>query len=197
MKKLKMLAIDLGASSGRGIVGSFDGEKLTLEENHRFPNEPVIVAGTFSWDILRIFHEIKNSIRKCALSDDKDTRNNKGLMVNFDRETQEITSKFVMKELPAEIARQVENLSVGEISKAFVYTTEQGKEICAIVKLKSRVEAHRATLTEDYQVLKDVVLQERRAEKLETWIKEKQRSTYVRINPEWRNCNFKYPDWSK
>lgn len=132
-----------------------------------------------------------------ALSDDKDTRNNKGLMVNFDRETQEITSKFVMKELPAEIARQVENLSVGEISKAFVYTTDQGKEICAIVKLKSRVEAHRATLTEDYQVLKDVVLQERRAVKLETWIKEKQRSTYVRINPEWRNCNFKYPDWSK
>ena len=43
MAKLKMLAIDLGASSGRGIVGTFDGEKLTLEENHRFPNEPVIV----------------------------------------------------------------------------------------------------------------------------------------------------------
>ncbi len=74
MKKLKMLAIDLGASSGRGIVGSFDGEKLTLEENHRFPNEPVTVAGTFTWDILRIYHEIKNSIRKCALSEDKDIR---------------------------------------------------------------------------------------------------------------------------
>lgn len=74
MKKLKMLAIDLGASSGRGIVGGFDGEKLTLEENHRFPNEPVTVAGTFTWDILRIYHEIKNSIRKCALSDDKDIR---------------------------------------------------------------------------------------------------------------------------
>ncbi|MBQ8509149.1 MAG: rhamnulokinase [Clostridia bacterium] len=74
MAKLKMLAIDLGASSGRGIVGSFDGEKLSLEENHRFPNEPVTAAGTFTWDILRIFHEIKNSIRKCALSDDKDIR---------------------------------------------------------------------------------------------------------------------------
>ncbi len=72
MAKLKMLAIDLGASSGRGIVGSFDGKKITLEENHRFPNEPVTVAGTFTWDMLRIFHEIKNSIRKCALSDDKD-----------------------------------------------------------------------------------------------------------------------------
>lgn len=72
MAKLKMLAIDLGASSGRGIIGRYDGEHLTLEENHRFPNEPVITAGSFNWDILRIFHEIKASIRKCALSEDKD-----------------------------------------------------------------------------------------------------------------------------
>lgn len=72
MSLLKMLAIDLGASSGRGIVGRYDGEHLTLEENHRFPNEPVSTAGSFNWDILRIFHEIKQSIRKCALSDDKD-----------------------------------------------------------------------------------------------------------------------------
>ncbi len=72
MAKLKMLAIDLGATSGRGIVGSFDGNKLVLEENHRFPNEPVFTAGTFTWDILRIFHEIKDSIRKCAHSENKD-----------------------------------------------------------------------------------------------------------------------------
>ncbi|MCQ2771426.1 MAG: rhamnulokinase, partial [Clostridia bacterium] len=74
MSKLKMLAIDLGASSGRGIVGTFDGSKITLEENHRFLNEPVMVAGQFTWDILRIYHEIKNAIRKCALSDDKDIK---------------------------------------------------------------------------------------------------------------------------
>ena len=72
MAKLKMLAIDLGASSGRGIVGSFDGKKISIEENHRFPNEPVNTCGSFNWDILRIFHEIKASISKCALSDDKD-----------------------------------------------------------------------------------------------------------------------------
>ncbi|MDD7180413.1 MAG: rhamnulokinase family protein [Eubacteriales bacterium] len=72
MKKLKMLAIDLGASSGRGIVGSFDGEKIELRENHRFSNDPVINAGMFNWDILRIFHEIKESMRQCALSDDRD-----------------------------------------------------------------------------------------------------------------------------
>lgn len=71
MKKVKMLAIDLGASSGRGIVGTFDGERISLAENHRFSNDPVMTAGQFTWDILRIFFEIKNSIRQCALSEDK------------------------------------------------------------------------------------------------------------------------------
>lgn len=72
MKTTKFLAVDLGASSGRGIVGTFDGKRITLAENHRFTNDPVMAAGQYTWDILRIFHEIKNSIRKCALGDDRD-----------------------------------------------------------------------------------------------------------------------------
>lgn len=68
MKSLQMLAIDLGASSGRGIVGSYDGGKLTLDEVHRFSNDPVTVCGTFRWDILRILHEIKTAIRAAGLS---------------------------------------------------------------------------------------------------------------------------------
>lgn len=72
MADLKMLAIDLGASSGRGIIGRFDGKHLTLEENHRFSNDPVQAGGVFSWDILRIFHEIKSSILNCMLSEDRD-----------------------------------------------------------------------------------------------------------------------------
>ena len=70
MADLKMLAIDLGASSGRGIVGSFDGEKITLRENHRFSNDPVFVSGRITWDILRIFFEIKNSITKTVIDGD-------------------------------------------------------------------------------------------------------------------------------
>lgn len=66
----QFLAIDLGASSGRGIVGTFDGEQITLRENHRFANEPVKAAGRFSWDILRILHEIKQSIRQSVLDGD-------------------------------------------------------------------------------------------------------------------------------
>lgn len=71
MSELKMLAIDLGASSGRGIVGTYDGSKLSLRENHRFSNDPVMVNGRFRWDILRIFHEIKQSIREAGLSGEK------------------------------------------------------------------------------------------------------------------------------
>ena len=70
MAEQKMLAIDLGASSGRGIVGSFDGQKLSLKENHRFSNDPVILCGRMHWDVLRIFHEIKQSIRKTVLDGD-------------------------------------------------------------------------------------------------------------------------------
>ncbi len=70
MAELKMLAIDLGASSGRGIVGTFDGERLSLQENHRFSNDPVIVNGRMYWDILRIFYEIKQSITKTVLDGD-------------------------------------------------------------------------------------------------------------------------------
>lgn len=71
MGNLNMLAIDLGASSGRGIVGSFDGEKLSLRENHRFSNDPVILGGRMYWDILRIFYEIKQSVTKTVLDGDK------------------------------------------------------------------------------------------------------------------------------
>ncbi len=70
MAEKRMLAIDLGASSGRGIVGTFDGARLTLKENHRFSNDPVIVNGRMHWDILRIFHEIKQSIAKTVLEGD-------------------------------------------------------------------------------------------------------------------------------
>lgn len=60
----KVLAIDFGASSGRAIVGNFDGGRITLTEIHRFSNDPVILGGTMYWDVLRLFHEIKQSLIK-------------------------------------------------------------------------------------------------------------------------------------
>ena len=129
-----------------------------------------------------------------ALSQDKDTRNNHGLMQN----PQNQTAKFEMQDLPQEIAKVVDKMNIGEISKAFTMVNpKDGKEVCAIVKLKSRINGHKATITDDYQNLKEIVLDKRREEALQKWIVEKQKHTYVRINPAWQRCDFKYPGWIK
>ncbi len=133
-----------------------------------------------------------------VLSHDKDTRNNHGLMVNTNSQDAMATSKFQMQDLPQDIAKIVDNMNVGEVSRAFTMVSEKdGKEICAIVKLKSRTDGHKATITEDYQSLKDIVIDRKRSELLHKWVLDKQKHTYVRINDNWKNCEFKYPGWIK
>ena len=128
------------------------------------------------------------------LSHDKDTRNNHGLMANPNSGT----ARFEMQELAQvsqEVAKVVDGLNVGEISEPFTMINNKGKEICAIVKLKVRIDGHKATITEDYQRLKSIVQSKLGDEKLQKWIKDKQKSTYVRINEDWVKCDFKYPGW--
>lgn len=132
------------------------------------------------------------------LSYDKDTRNNKGLMVNQDYESSHMgTPKFEMQELPQEIGKIVYEMEVGDISKPFTMLTDKQKEVVAIVKLRARVEGHKANLADDYQALKSIVEARKKEELLNDWIIEKQRTTYVRISEGWRNCDFKYPGWVK
>lgn len=130
------------------------------------------------------------------ISHDKDTRNNHGLMAN----PQTGTARFEMQQLAQvsqEAAKMVEGMNVGEISKPFTMINAKGKEICAIVKLKTRLNGHKATITEDYQRLKGIVMEKRSEEKLDKWIRDKQKHTYVRINEKWQKCDFKYPGWVK
>ncbi len=129
------------------------------------------------------------------VSDDKDTRNNHGLMSFVSEDGR--TSRFQMKDLPTEVARQVANMQVGEISPAFRMVNEKNKTVCAIVKLKSRTEAHRATINEDYQVLKKVVLEKERADFLHNWVVNKIKNTYVRMNDRYKDCDFEYQGWVK
>ena len=128
------------------------------------------------------------------LSQDKDTRNNHGLMAN----PRTRTARFEMQDLAMvsqEVAKVVNDLNVGEISDPFTMVNNKGKEVCAIVKLKARIDGHKATITEDYQRLKSILQAKRGEEKLDKWIREKQKSTYVRINENWVKCDFKYPGW--
>ena len=129
------------------------------------------------------------------LSDDKDTRNNHGLMSFNSQEGR--TSKFQMKDLPTEVAREVETMEVGDVSKAFRMINEKGKTVVAIVKLKSRTPAHRATITEDFQVMKNVVLAKERADFLHQWVVNKIKTTYVKMNERCKNCKFEYEGWIK
>lgn len=129
------------------------------------------------------------------LSDDKDTKNNHGLMVNSSENVR--TSRFKMKDLPSEVARVVEGLKVGEVSAPFQMVDAKGKVVCAIVKLKSRVPEHRATITEDFQAMKDIVVAHRRQEMIHNWVVKKIKETYVRINPRYQNCKFQYEGWVK
>ena len=132
------------------------------------------------------------------VSYDKDTRNNKGLMVNQNYEgSYSGTPKFEMQELPPDVARVVDRLQVGEISTPFQMKTDKNKDVIAIVKLKAKTQTHRANLTDDYQALRAIVEQQKREELLRDWIVKKQKTTYVRISEEWRSCDFQFPGWIK
>ena len=165
--KVTQEAIDFAASQLDSIAGNIREGKFSFDE-----------AATF-------------------ISDDKDTRNNHGLMANQGNDGR-MTSRFQMRNLPPEIAKVVDSMKVGEVSAPFqMISLKNGKTVCAIVKLKNRVETHRATITEDFQTMKDIVLVKRREEFIDKWIKDKIKATYVRINDRYKNCDFQYEGWVK
>ena len=131
------------------------------------------------------------------ISDDKDTRNAKGLLSTDMMKTGKTSSKFRMQDLPAEIAKAVDTLKVGEISNAFKMINQRGKTVCVIAKLKNRIDGHRATVTEDFQLLKDEVLAKRREERIHAWVVDKIKNTYTRLNDEFNDCKFEYEGWVK
>ncbi len=129
------------------------------------------------------------------ISDDKDTKNNQGLMSNSTADG--MTSRFKMKELPSEVARVVDTMKVGELSAPFQMINNKGKTVVAIVKLKSRTEGHKATISEDFQVMKGVVLNKEREKTVNAWVVDKIKHTYVRMSDRYKNCNFQYQGWIK
>ncbi len=168
--------------------------------------KPEIAQSEFEASIQRLdsiaddIRAAKFSFEEAArvLSDDKDTRNNHGLMVYESPMSRDKSSRFEMEHLPQDIAKVVDTLKVGEVSRAFRTVDEKtGAEICVIVKLKNRIEGHRANMAEDFQILKNVVLQRRQNEVLKKWLTQKIKTTYTRISPEWRNQQFEYEGWVK
>lgn len=126
------------------------------------------------------------------ISDDKDTRNNNGIMFNNNT----ASSRFEMQDLPVDVARAIDRMEVGEISAPFTYRQRNDKIVCAIVKLKSKIAGHKANLKEDYETLVGLYTAMMSEKKVAEWIKNKQRTTYVRINKDNRDHKFKYDGWN-
>jgi len=127
------------------------------------------------------------------ISQDKDSRNNNGIMLNEKTHS----NRFEMADLPSEVGKLIDKMQEGEMSEPFVMKNPQTqRDQVAIVRLQKRIDGHKADLAEDYQTMKAMYENHKKAEIIDNWVKEKQKSTYVYIEDNWRNCEFRYP-WIK
>lgn len=127
-------------------------------------------------------------------SQDKDTRLNKGNMVNPETNS----TRFEMSQLPQEISRAIENMEVGQVSNAFIMINpKNNREQVVLVKLANRIPAHQANLSNDYQLIREMYEETGKQKILNDWIEKKINDTYVRIEEGWRGCNFQHSGWIK
>ncbi len=128
------------------------------------------------------------------VSQDKDTRANGGRMIN----SENATTMFEMSHLPQEVAKVVNDLQPGEISAPFIMTDPKlNREVVALVKLTNRIEGHRANMSDDFQLIKDMYENAERERILSEWLEKKIGETYVRIEQGWRGCDFTHKGWIK
>ena len=177
------------------------GDRVRVRHILRKPRVPVesienclARLDTIAGDIRKGNHTFEFCV--AAYSHDKETRNNNGLMTYSPNPGVPGVSKFELQQLPQDVARVINRMHVGEVSDPFTMQLSNGKTICAIVKLKNKINAHKATMAEDYELLYDIVYSARCQEALDKWIREKQKTTFVKISDGWNDCEFKYPGWN-
>ena len=178
------------------LIEKRGGDRINCRHILRIPK---VTDEELQSNLLRL-DSLANDIRRgkltfeqavALLSDDKDTHKSNGLMQNAKTQT----SRFEMDELPVEIARAIEHMNVNEVSAPFLMKNSSQRDVCAIVKLRNRIPTHRATMSEDFQLLQNIVSSRRKAEAVQKWIREKQKTTYVQISDDWEHCDFQYEGW--
>ena len=164
---------------------------LRPKVNEKDVNEAITKLDSLRVDVINKKYTFEEAAM--YISQDKDSRNNNGMMLNEKNHT----NLFEMADLPPEVAKQVDNMQVGDMSQPFVMMNAMtNRKQVAIVKLVKRIEGHKADLAEDYQILKGMYENKKKADIIEKWIDEKQKKTHVYIEDGWRNCEFKY-NWLK
>ena len=126
-------------------------------------------------------------------SQDEETRMNGGQLVN----PKTGDTQFELDQFNTQDMYVIKDLKVGEISKPYESTDDKGKTVFKVVQLKSRIDPHRANLKEDYSMLKQLTEQHKHSEVVDNWITEKLKTTYVKIDDRYKNCNFHNKGWLK
>lgn len=124
-------------------------------------------------------------------SDDKETKNNKGLIINPNTND----TRFDLTRMQPELYNRVANLKEGEITMPF-FEDNRGEKSHKIILLKSKTETHTADFTKDYEKIQELALQKKQEEVIEKWVNTKIADTYVKLNKEFKDCNFKN-NWNK
>jgi peptidyl-prolyl cis-trans isomerase SurA len=116
-------------------------------------------------------------------SDDEETKNNGGLMINPETNTTKLSPDKIDKVL----FFQVDTMPLGKVSEPLLMISE-GKNAYRIIIVKNRIQPHKANLRDDYQKIQEVALMEKQNKALSDWISKKQQVTYIYINPVYSNC---------
>lgn len=162
-------------------------------------DEVALSAATKRMDsIAQLIEEGKLAFDQAAAlySEDKNTYNNGGLMINSSNESDFAgSSSFRYEDLPQDIAKIAHELKVGQVSKPFTMRTEKGLEQVAIIRLKEEHPEHIANMNTDFRTIKEMALAKKRSKVIDEWIRTKQKATHIYINEAYRNCTFQYPGW--
>lgn len=127
------------------------------------------------------------------VSQDKNTKNNKGIMMNQSTGS----ARFEMQDLYPEVARKIELMQPGDISEAFIMKDPtKNRDVVAIVKLTQRIPGHKATLADDFNLIKQMYEASAKEKIVKDWIEQKIRNTYTKIADGWDGCQFQYDGWN-
>ncbi len=180
----------------RGDQGNF--RHILLKP--RVPQESLDTAQVRLDSIRSGIMEKKISFDEAAtyLSFDKDTRNNKGIMVNnTPRSPNAGTPRFALNELNQDIAKVAGEMKTGEVSQPFIMLNDKGRQVAAMIRVTARNEGHRANINNDYQIIRQMAENAQQQKLIDEWLQKKIEKTYVRIDPEWQGCELKYSGWQK
>jgi peptidyl-prolyl cis-trans isomerase SurA len=125
-------------------------------------------------------------------SDDKETKNNKGLILN----PQTNDTHFSLTRMDPTLYGRISNLKQGEITAPFYDEVRGGPKMFKILLVKSKTDAHTADFQKDYEKIQQLTLEKKKEETIDKWAKEKIVDTYIKINKDFKKCNFKH-NWKK